>query len=787
MVKSTIYKGCEMYNVDSINDDHVTQCAKEVLREADERQRVEEKTQGNGEAKEKTNRGGEGEGKSNGKASSKKSSRQQQQSDTAGDNNGDGGGEDDDDDADDDDKATKALRLAERHCAEIFVNEFNRPFAAMRMTDGHVEVHSMQESKFKNWIQGLFHQEYDQLLSKDALEKIVTILQYQADFDSSIPRHNLDVRVRGYNSKTGKGLESGVGLGHNEDNDDDDDSMGVGGVGYVGIYAEIMEDFDTIYYDLTNKRWQAVKITSKGWEIDSHPPYLFRKYGSEIPQMKPDRNYKTTVLTEWLSLFNLRPETKDTQELLLKGRIISEFWPTTATAKPPIILPSSQGSGKTTAFELERDLIDPNMALTLSLPKDDNQLKQLLSHNYIVRFDNLSYLTDEQSNIICRSVTGAGDFKRELYKNDEDIIYKYKRSVGLNGITNVATRPDLSERGLFFEFADIPKTKRELLRVIWRNHLELKPKVLAFCLDVISEVMAEREKWKTTDPDYFGLKDVIMANGGLPRMADWIILGEQIAAVLARKEAWPEPYVPGTFLKAYEANQELLNMEALKASLVAEALIAFMYNRSIIHKKDTWEGSATLLLAELNEFIAYNSESVKINIRAKAWPQDPAALGRDIARIRPNIRALGIEIEYHRTKHNVQYFVRKLPTSPTPPTPSDSNNNNFEGQNHEEKGDSGQKGVGSVGGVGESSAKLSMTDLLLDQITQRLVKEDKDYFTEDDWTYQCSVWPNLNWDIDHAKEALNQLLLEGKIKELESGKYQQHQPDTEELNQREDS
>ena len=171
----------------------------------------------------------------------------------------------------------------------------------------------------------------------------------------------------------------------------------------------------------------------------------------------------------------------------------------------------------------------------MSMTRDIAQLKQDLAHNYVSFFDNVSDISEEQSNTLCRGVTGAGDRKRKLSQNEEDIINSYRRIEGVNGITNIVTRSDLLDRGLAVDFADIPKDKRELLRIIRKKHLAMKPKVLAFCLDVISEVMAERKKWKGVDEYYFGLKDVIDKNGGLPRMADWAILGEQVGCRLLRK------------------------------------------------------------------------------------------------------------------------------------------------------------------------------------------------------------------------------------------------------------
>jgi Bifunctional DNA primase/polymerase, N-terminal len=667
-------------------------------------------------------------------------------------------------------RANMALELAIAHSKELFVNEFGRPFAAMKMSDGHVEVHPMDESRFKNWLSNIYYNTHDEMLNDDDLKKIVRILTARAEFDGNIPRRSLDIRVRGYNEAE-----------YNNSNNDDYDNSGVG---CVGSFGELVEDFDAIYYDLTNKKWEAIKITSEGWEIDKHPPFLFRRFGGEAPQVYPDRNYEPDVLDRFVDLLNLKPEYAEAQKMVLKVKTVTDFWPN-ITAKPILVLQSSQGSGKTTGFELMRDLVDPNSTLTMSMPNDEAQLKQALAHNYISFFDNLSDITDGQSDILCRGVTGAGDVKRKLYENDEDIIYSYRRIEGVNGITNIVTKSDLLDRGLAVEFAEIPKDKRELLRIIRRNHLQLKPKVLAFCLDVISEVMAERKKWKRVDEYYFGLRDLIAKNGGLPRMADWAILGEQVAAVIARKEGLP--YEPGTFLKAFDKNLDILNTEALKSSLVAEALIAFMTQREIINQKAEWEGSSSMLLADLNDFITANSESIKINIRAKAWPQDPATLGKELAKIKTNLTPLGIRIDSTRTKKNVLHKITKMPT------PAYTLHQELNPCSNETK-----KGVGGVGnhtlptaslhqptpekpeierengpGVGGVGKTPKIEDgATLQEIIKKAMK-DQDFFTEDNWMFACLLWPNLELTVKDAEQVLRQLLQQGKVRELEEkpGKY----------------
>jgi hypothetical protein len=129
-------------------------------------------------------------------------------------------------------------------------------------------------------------------------------------------------------------------------------------------------------------------------------------------------------------------------------------------------------------------------------------------------------------------------------------------------------------------------------------------------------------------------------------------------------------------LKAFDKNQEILNIEALKSSLLAEALLAFIAEQEVMNKGTTWEGSSTMLLATLNEYITAYEQTVRIKIKSKAWPQDPALFGKELARIKTNLRPWGIEIESYRTNKNVLHKITKLPIQPTLPTQDQNSRSN---------------------------------------------------------------------------------------------------------------
>ena len=69
-----------------------------------------------------------------------------------------------------------------------------------------------------------------------------------------------------------------------------------------------------------------------------------------------------------------------------------------------------------------------------------------LQQHWFLPFDNVSHLNDEMSDTLCRAITGGGIQQRKLFTNAEDYIFTFQRCIAVNGINNVANRPDLLDR-----------------------------------------------------------------------------------------------------------------------------------------------------------------------------------------------------------------------------------------------------------------------------------------------------------------------------------------------------
>ncbi len=111
-------------------------------------------------------------------------------------------------------------------------------------------------------------------------------------------------------------------------------------------------------------------------------------------------------------------------------------------------------------------------------------------------FDNVSSISEDESDLLCRAVTGAGFSKRALYSNDDDFIYKFKRALGVNGINLATTRADFLDRSLVIKLKRIPKDKRRKKEDIDREFEELRPFVLGYIFDILVKVLKYREETK---------------------------------------------------------------------------------------------------------------------------------------------------------------------------------------------------------------------------------------------------------------------------------------------------
>ncbi|MCP5006982.1 MAG: hypothetical protein GY941_23990 [Planctomycetes bacterium] len=341
---------------------------------------------------------------------------------------------------------------------------------------------------------------------------------------------------------------------------------------------------------------QALRNTAAGWSV-TVAPFLFRRYGHQQPQTMPISGGDPFRIFEFLNI-------SEEHRLLTLVVIISYFIP---DIPHPIFHPhGAQGAGKTTLCRIIKKICDPSSIETLITPRDMTQLVQVIAHHHVCLFDNLSDLPSWMSDIIAQACTGGGFSKRQLYTDDEDVVYKVKRCIGLNGINLVISKPDLMDRSILLHLERINAARRKDETQLWVEFEEAKPKILGAIFDVISKAMRIYPDVKLEQ---------------LPRMADFAKWGYAIAEALGGRGR--------EFLHAYQENVERQNEEVIQGNTLAQAILTFMAD------KESWGGTIKSAWVELNTLANPDKKD-------PTFPKTNRTLRKQLTRIKTNLMDLGV-------------------------------------------------------------------------------------------------------------------------------------------------
>jgi hypothetical protein len=376
------------------------------------------------------------------------------------------------------------------------------------------------------------------------------------------------------------------------------------------------EDGDGFWYDLSNENWQAVRVDSSGWRLVSDPPILFRRYQHQQPQVKPQSGGDFCRILEFVNV-------SEDKQLLFMVYVLSCFLP--GIAHPVALFTGPKGSAKTTAAAIIRRLVDPSQIETFSYPSQKQEVIQKLSHNWMAIFDNISSVPTWFSDVLCRASTGAGDSKRQLYSDDDDVIYSYRRCVGLTSIASAADMPDLLDRSVTFELQRIGPQQRLSEQDLFARLDAAMPQILGGGLDVLAEAIRIKPDVELDE---------------LPRMADFAEWGAAIAVALG--------YTQEQFMEAYEADIKDRNRDVVESHPVGAAVKAFMQTQ------DKWEGTASELHAELERIAATN----RIDVESKQWPKAANWVKRRLDEVSTDLQEIGITIIHDRAAGSGDRIIR---------------------------------------------------------------------------------------------------------------------------------
>jgi hypothetical protein len=389
-----------------------------------------------------------------------------------------------------------------------------------------------------------------------------------------------------------------------------------------------------LYLDIGDATWRAVEIDVTGWRIVNEPPVRFRRAKGMLALPEPHRGGDLLALRRFVNAQH------DHDFVLVIAWLAAAF--RDRGPYPVLALIGEHGTAKSTLARLLRALIDPHTTALRSLPREDRDLFIAANNSWVIAVDNVSALPDWLSDSFCRLATGGGYATRELYSDSEEALFDATRPIILNGIEDFVVRPDLADRSLALPLAVIPDGQRRTEREFWANFERERSKLLGSLLDAVATGLRELPSVSLPAP---------------PRMADfaeWVVACEPTL-----------PWPAGMFMAAYARSREVMVETTIEADIVATAIRDFMATQ------ESWEGTATDLLAAL-----YGAAS-EATRRLKSWPATARALSARLRRAAPNLRSIGIGVDFERTpggKRNRRIHLSKAPpaesTAETPSQPS---------------------------------------------------------------------------------------------------------------------
>ncbi len=360
-----------------------------------------------------------------------------------------------------------------------------------------------------------------------------------------------------------------------------------------------------LYLDLCDEARRVVEISPTGWKVIDRAPVKMLRSPAMRPLPGPEGGDVIERLRGFVHVAN------DSDFVLIVSWLVAALRPDLPI--PILVINGEQGSGKSNLTRLLRWLIDPSEAPTRAAPPNDRDLMVSASKNWVLAFDNLSGLANWLSDALCRVATGSGYATKKLYTDDEEQVFEATRPIILNGIPDLATRPDLADRAITISLPRISDEQRRSEQEFWQEFEEVRPHIFGALLDAVSTALRK-------------LPEVHLDS--CPRMADFLMWATAAEDALG--------FAPGTVAAAYEANRKdvaTISFEAEPFAVEVRHLIETRYPKG-------WVGRPSELLEELNKIADDTTRKSRLR------PQTASALGSRMRRIAQLLRAQGYEVRF---------------------------------------------------------------------------------------------------------------------------------------------
>jgi len=383
------------------------------------------------------------------------------------------------------------------------------------------------------------------------------------------------------------------------------------------VHVRVASGENAMWLDLGDEDFRIVQVTSAEWKVIAESPVYFCRPKGMKALPEPVRGGSVSELRKFVNV-----ESED-DFILLTHWLIAAF--DGDGPYPILVLQGEQGSAKSTAARVLRELIDPVASSIRGLPKGERDLLIAAKNGWVMSFDNLSKLPDSLADAFCRLATGGGLAPRKLYSDDDAMLLDAKRPVILNGIEALAIRGDLADRAIVLSLPTIPDARRKTEKEFWGEFHEAKARILGAVLDAVQCVLYNTER-------------KFQCSRGYMRMADFHYRAVAATPVL--------PWTAEEFEAAYEENRRNAKEITLEADPIATMIMEFMGGR------DFWKGTATELFECMKQIADGAGRSFSI--------KTANILSNELARLGPALSVAGLEISRGKERGRRYIEIKRI-------------------------------------------------------------------------------------------------------------------------------
>ncbi|UOQ43775.1 hypothetical protein MUN89_18115 [Halobacillus salinarum] len=328
-------------------------------------------------------------------------------------------------------QAILAFKLVEKH-SKLIKSETEEIFVINNQLNNFVPLRS---TSFKNWLMYMFNQENNSFLEVNALNQTLNQLEALYSFKLT-ERHSIASRV-----------------GHHD---------------------------NKIYINLNDEEGNKIEISTSGWKVTRNSPLIFQmdNNNSSMPLPK-GRNPKDLLrLRHYLGL-------DEKEFMLVISFLLSVYMPT--DKYPVLYFQGGESTAKTFRTKLIKLLLDPSKTTELTIPKSEQNLFAQARGQHLVTFDNVSQISRNQADWLCKLSTTSSFSTRKLFSDLEGVYYSLVRPIVLNSIEELTDKNDLLSRMIYIKLPKLKdlKSSSELMKSL----NEETPYILGGLFSILSHAL----------------------------------------------------------------------------------------------------------------------------------------------------------------------------------------------------------------------------------------------------------------------------------------------------------